>query len=789
MDKTAETRTPAYPRTRNAGAVLVALALAACGGGGSGGGGGGSTSPGGSTPTPPVVQAPAITVQPAAQSVTAGQSVTFTVKASGENLSFQWQRDGKDIAGATSASYTLPEAGTSDNGAAFAVVVRNAGGSVTSSAATLSVSAVAPPPQGLSLLAGAVGGPGNLDGVGGRLAYPTRIAMSPSGQLYVADNADTLKWEGYSPADSGSFALRTVNVATGAIATVTATAASLTSTYALAFDGSGNLYESDWSALYRTTAGGQRTLLAGSRSQIGEVDGTGSAARFTQIKALVADAQGNVYVGESSFLRKVTPQGVVTTLAGGAGQDAAGNPLDGTGSKAGFTGITALAIDDGGNLQVLDGQRVRVVTPAGAVTTRTLRGDATITTPYQGNDGIAVDKAGNLYITSTQSGCRILKIAPDGLVSTLAGKPDGRGSDDGKGTAAAFCKDVGNDPLANQNGKMSNLAIDASGNLYVADTDNTTVRRIAPDGTVTTVAGRAPAAANVDGAGANARFLLNTYDRRASTHPFLSLPAYDLAADAQGNVHVLENDRIRKVSAAGNVSTLMPRSTGLADGRLYLGGLAFGGSPMLIAGVRISRVNADGGLALLAGGVKQYPVCKGSGDQASFYAPDALVGDPFGNVYVRDSFPNGVGSGYASYLCKITADGAVTDLRSAFYPGFAAGDGSIWYVSQSGVASRRDVDGTTSVVRTVSSTSGAQVVASTVDRAGNLYVAWHETPNWYSVHRIAPDGSDTLIAGTPGQYGVRPGAPGSLGKVDALAVDANGTVYVMSENAVLRIVR
>lgn len=789
MDKMTGIKAHAYPRTRTAAAVLVALTLAACGGGG-GGGGGGNTSPGGgSTPPPPVVQAPTITAQPVAQSVTVGQSVIFTVTASGDNLSYQWQRDGKDIAGATSASYTLPAAQAGDNGAAFAVVVRNAGGSVTSSTATLGVGAAVPPPQGLSLLAGGVGGPGNLDGIGGRLAYPTRIALSPSGQLVVADNAGTLNWEGYTPAETGNFALRTVNVTTGAITTVATTAASLTSTYAIAFDSSGNLYESDWSALYRTAPGGQRTLLAGSRSEIGQVDGTGSAARFRQITALVADSQGNVYVGESNFLRKVTPQGVVTTLAGGAGQDAAGNPLDGTGSKAGFNTITALAIDDSGNLQVLDGQRVRVVTPAGAVTTRTLRGDATVTTPYPGNAGIAVDKAGNLYITSTQSGCRILKIAPDGLASTLAGKPDSRGSNDGKGTAAAFCKDVSNDPLANQNGKMSNLAIDASGNLYVADTDNVTVRRIAPDGTVSTVAGRAPAAANVDGAGANARFLLNTYDVRASTHPFYELRTYDLAADAQGNVHVLENDRIRKVTAVGNVSTLMPQSTGLADARLYLGGVAFGGTPMVIAGVRISRVNADGSLALLAGGVNEAPICRGSGNQASFQSPYALIGDPFGNVYVKDAVSNGVESGYLDYLCKITQDGAVTGLRSGFYPGFAASDGSLWYVSPFGVASRRDVDGTTTVVRTVSSTSDARVVASTIDRAGNLYVAWHETPNWYSVHKIAPDGTDTRIAGTPGQYGVRPGAPGSLGKVDALAVGADGTVYVMSENAVLRIVQ
>jgi sugar lactone lactonase YvrE len=764
-------------------AAFIALLLTACGGGG---GNGGTAPSNGSQPSAPVVQAPTITLQPAAQSVGAGQPATFVVNAAGQDLAYQWRRDGKDIAGANASSYTLDAPAASDDGAGFSVVVKNAGGSVTSSTATLSVSAPPAPPRGLSLLAGTLGGPGNVDGIGGRLAYPTRIALSPSGQLYVADNAGTLCWDGYSPAESGSFALRIVDVATGALATVQA--ASLTSTYAIAFDGSGNLYESDWAALYRTAPGGQRTLLAGARSEIGTVDGTGAAARFTQIKALAADAQGNVYVAEAGFLRKVTPQGVVTTVAGGAGVDASGNPLDGSGNRAGFAAIAALAIDAAGNLQVLDGQRLRVVTPAGAVTTRALRGDDSLANAYQGNDGIAVDRNGNVYVTSTQAGCRILKVAADGLVSTLAGKPDGRGSGDGKGTAAAFCKDAGNDPLASRNGKLSNLALDAAGNLYVADTANMTVRRIAPDGTVATIAGRAPAAANADGFGAAARFVLNTDAPGTGTQPFAAVAAYDLAADAQGNFYVRQNDRIRTITAAGNVRTLAPQASGLSEARLYLGGLAFGGRPLAVSGYRISRIDADGSLALLAGGTNQYPICAGSGAGASFYSPAALVGDAFGNVYLQDAFPRGVESGYATYLCKITAGGAVTTVNASFYPGFAAADGSLWYVSPFGQVTRLDAGGTAATVRTVSSTSDARVVAATIDRSGNLYVAWHETPNWYSVHKIAADGKDTVIAGTPGGYGVRLGAPGSLGRVDALAVGADGNVYVISENAVLRIV-
>jgi sugar lactone lactonase YvrE len=783
LDKIPGKNTRPYPRARDAAAVVAALLLSACGGGG-----GGAPAGGGSPLPAPVTQAPAITSQPVAQTVTAGQSATVTVKASGDTLSYQWQRDGKDIAGATSDTYTLAAAQASDNGAAFTVIVKNAGGSVTSSQATLSVTAAAPPAQGLSVLAGTLGGPGNVDGIGGRLAYPLRIAMSPSGLLYVADNTGTLAWDGYRPAVSGNLALRTVNVATGDIGTVKA--APLASTVAVAFDKSGNLYESDGAAVYRTAPGGQRSLFAGSATEIEEVDAAGGAARFTQIRALVADENGNVYVGESSFLRKISPQGVVTTVAGGAGADAAGNPRDGVGSNASFSGIAALAIDANGNLQVLDNSRVRVVTPAGAVTSRTLKGDATIAASYAGNDGIAVDQAGNLYVTYTQAGCRILKVAPDGQVTTLAGQSDHRGGNDGAGTAATFCKDTSTDPLASPNGRMSNLTLDAAGNLYVADTDNVTIRRIAPDGTVSTVAGHAPSVANVDGAGAGAQFVVSTYDPRAGTHPFAAAAAYDLAADAQGNFYVRENDRIRRITTAGNVTTLAPQTTGLADARLYLGGLAFGGSPAVVSQRAVSRVNADGSLTFLAGGGSQTPIGDGTGAQASFYSISALVGDAPGNLYLLDAVPGGVGSGDIGYVRKITPAGAVTTLPAGQrLPGLAAADGSNWYVSYLGEVTKVQADGTSTVVRQLSATAGARVVAGALDRAGNLYVAWHETPNWYAVHKVTPAGIDTIVAGTPGQYGVRLGAPGSLGPVDAMTLGADGYVYVMSENAVLRIVQ
>lgn len=134
----------------------LAMSLVACGGGGGGsqGGGGGDPSP---TP-PPAVAAPAITTPPQAQSVDDGAAASFTVTASGNGLSYQWQRDGTAVAGATAATLNLGTVALADNGARFRVVVSNAGGSVTSAEATLSVRAVAPTitagPQATSVTAG-----------------------------------------------------------------------------------------------------------------------------------------------------------------------------------------------------------------------------------------------------------------------------------------------------------------------------------------------------------------------------------------------------------------------------------------------------------------------------------------------------------------------------------------------------------------------------------------------------------------------------------------------------------
>jgi sugar lactone lactonase YvrE len=222
-------------------------------------------------------------------------------------------------------------------------------------------------------------------------------------------------------------------------------------------------------------------------------DGTGSAARFNGPQGIAADSAGNLYVAEpaSALVRKITPQGVVTTLAGARG---AIGYADAAGAAARFNDPSRLVADASGNLYVTDSgnSAIRRVGPGGA--TGTVAGDGTCGYADSGSGtlarfcrprGIALDGNGNLWVAD--SGNHLLRrIAPDGSVSTVAGTPGVCGSRDGRADQAQFC-----DP--------QDVGVDAWGNVYVVDTGNSTVRMINAKGDVSTLAGQAGSCAAVDG--------------------------------------------------------------------------------------------------------------------------------------------------------------------------------------------------------------------------------------------------------------------------------------------------
>jgi sugar lactone lactonase YvrE len=282
----------------------------------------------------------------------------------------------------------------------------------------------------------------------------------------------------------------------------TGSAATLNGPNGMAIDGAGNVYFADTfnHTIRRATPGGEVTTIAGTPGVIGSSDGTGSAATFNYPNSIVLDSSGDLYVADTMnhTIRKVTAAGVVTTVAGSP--DAFGSD-DGTGSAARFSQPYGIARDGAGNLYVADAfnHTIRKVTTAGVVTT--LAGTPGVAGSADGAGSaatfnspvaVAVDGSGNVFV-SDQGNQTIRRVASAGAVTTLAGSPGIAGFADGVGSAARFHNPYG-------------IAVDGSGNLYVAEYINNTVRRITPAGVVTTLAGAAGLTGSADGIGSTARF-------------------------------------------------------------------------------------------------------------------------------------------------------------------------------------------------------------------------------------------------------------------------------------------
>ena len=280
------------------------------------------------------------------------------------------------------------------------------------------------------------------------------------------------------------------------------------------------------------------STLAGSSS--GYMDGTGAAAKFSSPSGVAVDSSGNVYVADASNdrIRKIDPAGVVTTFAGSG---TSGNN-NGTGTAAQFFNPYGVAVDSSGNVYVADStnNRIRKISSTGMVTTfagssfGSMNGTGTAAQFFNPN-GVAVDSSGHVYVADTDNH-RIRKISSASVVTTFAGSSAGYRDD--TGTAAWFNQPQG-------------VAVDSSGNVYVADASNNRIRKISPAGVVTTLAGST--SGYMDG-GSDAKF---------------NLPS-GVAVDSSGNVYVADsnNNRIRKISPTGVVTTFAGSSQGDDDGAL-----------------------------------------------------------------------------------------------------------------------------------------------------------------------------------------------------------------------------
>ncbi len=327
----------------------------------------------------------------------------------------------------------------------------------------------------------------------------------------------------------------------------------------LAVDAAGNLYISDSqnNRIRKVTPAGVITTVAGSGQKGFSGDGgPATAAALSSPTGLAIDAAGNLYISDSenNRVRKVTPAGIISTVAGTGQRGYSGD--GGQAVAAALNWPTGLAVDSTGNLYIADmaNARIRKVSPAGIISTVAgsgqpgFGGDGGAATNARLNSppGVAVDAAGNLYIADSENN-RIRKVTPAGIISTVAGSGQaGFSGDSGTATAAGI-------------GRPWGLALDRSGNLYIADTANARIRKVNPSGIITSVAGSGQTGFTGDGGPATAARL--------------NWPA-GLAADASGSLYIADSlsHRIRKLVPSPSPTAGCAYSLGASGGSFEAAG-------------------------------------------------------------------------------------------------------------------------------------------------------------------------------------------------------------------------
>jgi sugar lactone lactonase YvrE len=495
---------------------------------------------------------------------------------------------------------------------------------------------------------------------------------------------------------------------------------------------------------------GNVTTFAGKAVYAGD-DGPLKDAGISISLGMAIDNLNNLIVADSAnhLIRKITPAGVVTTIAGLAG--VAGSD-DGTGSAAKFHNPVGIAIDSAGNIFVadsynhtirkIDATTLEVTTFAGTAGAYGSANGIGLTARFNNPFGIAIDSSDNLFVTD-QSNYTIRKIRPDRFVSTFAGSTGVVGLTDGTGSSARF-------------GSLFGIAIDNSDNLYVGDNGSYTIRKVTSLGVVTTFAGTTGISGSADGTGTAASF---------------SFYQYGLTVDSSGNILVTDyvNHTIRKITQAGVVTTIAGTAgvdgsddgTGSAARFFYPQGIAIDSSDNLFVvdtnNYIIRKITPAGVVTTFAGTLGTQGIVDDTGLAAAFYQPQDLTVDQDGNIFVTD-FNN---DDQYPYIRKITPVGVVTTVAGGDR-GFADGPG-------------------------LSATFGGTSLGITSDKAGNLYIA--DTDN-HLIRKIDSSFNVTTMAGSPTQQYGRDDGMGTAATFRGplgLAVDPAGYLYVAdTENRTIR---
>ena len=546
---------------------------------------------------------------------------------------------------------------------------------------------------------------------------------------------------------------------------------------AAAVDILGNVYFSDSNFVFKIDRSGILTRVAG--NGIAGYSGDGGPATRAQLSgawSVAADASGSVYIADAgnSRVRKVTPDGTITTVAGDGTYGYSGD--GGPATRAQLESPTGVGMDAAGDVYIAD---------SGNNSLRRMTPDGTIRTVAVGSGwGVAVDAAGNVYGAAPVANV-VYKIAPDGTVIVAAGVyTAGYSGDGGPATSAQL-----NDPWG--------AAVDASGNLYMADTGNYRVRKVAVDGTITTVAGNGASGFSGDGGPATSA----------------ALDPVGVAVDSTGSLYIADsgNGRVRKVAPDGTITTVAggaagdsgdggpatiarlaaPRGLTVdASGNIYFA--EYGSS-------RIRRVAADGTITTAAGnGIGGYAGDGRPATGAQVASPRGVALDSQGNLYIADTGNQKVR--------KVAADGTITTVASVGSPDGVAVDaaGDLYIADTSSYAVRKMApDGTiTTLAQGSADSEGASDLVPMsvgVDTGGNVYIA-DDGPYWVIVRpgsylnhvgwnarirKLAPDGTITTVAGDgfPGYSGDGgPATQAALNFPNAVALDAAGSLYIGEGN-------
>ena len=532
---------------------------------------------------------PVITVQPQSFTESAGYSASFTVAATGQMpLYYQWRQNGTPIPGATNATCAIPALQTNQAGI-FDCLVYNATASVTSSNALLTVN----PSYTFVTLAGLAGQAGSVDGTGSaaRFVFPDGLAVDTAGNVYVQDDFKTIR-----------------KVTPDGVVTTMPGVTFWQAEGDMAVDSTTNLYVADAGAntIDKVTPAGVVTTLAGFWGSGGSVDGTGSSARFNNPIGTSEDGAGNVYVADGgAMVRKVTPTGVVTTLAGMAGVFGS---ADGTGNTARFYNLNSTAVDSLGNVYVSDNNNftIRVVTPAGVVTTLAgMAGNAGSAdgvgsaARFAGTYAVAVDNAGNVYVADVLNE-NIRKVTPAGVVTTLAGQAGSPGSAVGVGSATRFNSPAG-------------VAVDAAGILYVVDYGNFTILKGIPS----TVYGQpifiGQPQSQATMMGSNVTFTANLIGNAPFSYQW-QLNGVNLPGQTNAALNLFN------VQTNGSYTLTVSNALGVATSAAAVLSVSYPYTFITLAG--------------LATDIRSF--ADGIGSAARFNQPEGVVVDSAGNVYVDD---------------------------------------------------------------------------------------------------------------------------------------------------------